>query len=301
MVVPVLPDNDSNADVHPTGRYAGRQIFHFLLCDILPLILMLVAPIWLPAGWFCWFGVAVLLGMWTLVAGVGITVGFHRLFTHRSFKAKGWVKVLAGVAGSMSAQGPLIYWAALHRRHHACSDRPGDPHSPVASADGKHSKLAAFFAGHIGWVTRHDVPKASRYVIDLLNDHAALFVSNTYWLSVFLGIALPTAIGWLHFGTIDGAVIGLYWGGIVRIALGQHIVWSVNSVCHTFGSRPYNTKDQSTNYAVLCLITFGESWHNNHHWTPASPKLGHRWWQIDIGWWIIGVLRVLGGAELRSK
>ena len=257
------------------------------------MILSFALPFVLPDGWFAWKWVALMLAMWLLVGGFGVSVGMHRHFAHRAFSAPKWVRVALAMAGSMAAQGPVSYWVGIHRRHHTFSDERGDPHSPHRAANGARSRLWAFLHGHVGWAISHDVPMPSRYSADLIRDPAIAWVDRRYWWLVGAGIVVPAFTGLAMHGGIEGFVLGAYWGGIVRIALGHNVIWSINSFCHAVGRRPYDTTDKSRNFSLLSILSFGESWHNNHHETPTSAKFAHHWWQIDIGWSIIRVMRAL--------
>jgi stearoyl-CoA desaturase (delta-9 desaturase) len=208
-----------------------------------------------------------------------------------------------GIAGCMAGQGSIIYWVALHRMHHTYSDREGDPHSPHTSSNQKPTNISGFFQGHMGWVTRHDVPMPSRFAKELLADSLVQTLSKYYFLWVAFGLALPALLGmfWLGdaLGNAQAGVLGLYWGGLFRLAIGHHIIWSINSVCHWMGQRPHRTNDHSTNVAWLALPSFGESWHNNHHSDPTNAKFGQAWWQIDLGWWVIAALQRLSLVSVR--
>jgi stearoyl-CoA desaturase (delta-9 desaturase) len=226
---------------------------------------------------------------------LGIGVGFHRLFSHNAFKAKAPVRVALGILGSMAAQGPALYWAAIHRRHHAFSDREGDPHSPYFAARGNRKSLRGFWHAHVGWLFDPEVHDFAVFVPDLLRDRALFLVHSTYFLWIGLGLALPAGIGYIAGGW-RGAAGGFLWGGLVRIALTHHVTWSVNSLCHMYGSRPFRSKDLSRNNVLLALAAFGEGWHNNHHSFPSSAFHGLHWWQIDISGYVIRLLRATGLA-----
>ena len=283
--------------VLPAARFRRQQYQHFMLCQALPMILTFALPFALPEGWFSWKWVVLMLGMWLLVGGFGVSVGMHRHFAHRAFSAPRWVRVMLGIAGSMAAQGPVSYWVGIHRRHHTFSDQPGDPHSPHARANGARTRLSAFLHGHLGWAISHDVPMPSRYSADLMRDPAIAWVDRRYWWLVLAGVIVPAAIGAAIHDGVQGFVLGAYWGGIVRIAFGHNVIWSINSVCHAVGRRPYETSDRSRNFSLLSILSFGESWHNNHHETPTSAKFAHHWWQPDIGWAIIRAMRALRMAS----
>jgi stearoyl-CoA desaturase (Delta-9 desaturase) len=224
-----------------------------------------------------WPDVVLLLTMYALVA-FGVTVGYHRMLTHRSFRPHPVVKCLLLILGSMSVEGPAVQWAATHIKHHALSDREGDPHSPV---DG-------FFHAHIGWMFGDDEGDPNRYCPHLVKDKMIVFISRTFLLWAVLGLLLPFALGgWT----------GLLWGGLVRVFLTHHVTWSVNSVCHTFGKRAFETTDRSRNEWLVGLLGFGEGWHNNHHAFPRSAFHGLRWWQFDLSGYLIWTLERVGLAQ----
>lgn len=291
-----------NAVVHamPAAPFLAAQRRHFLGSVLLPTAAMLILPWVLPlmqqAGW----ALGLLLGMWFLVGGVGVSVGLHRHFSHRSFEAAPWLRWVLGAFGSMAAQGPVVYWVSLHRMHHAAGDQPGDPHSPRVSAQPGKSRLLAAIHGHIGWVLEHDVPKPTRYARELIADPLVRRLNSAYPLFVAAGLLLPAVVGWLALGGWDGAVFGAFWGGVVRIALGHHVIWAINSVCHLPGQRSHDTADGSANVAWLSLISWGESWHNNHHAHPVRACFGEGWQQPDIGWWVVKACVAAGWARLRS-
>ena len=221
-----------------------------------------------------WSDLLLLLCMYTLIT-FGVTVGFHRMLTHRSFNPHPVVKFLLLVFGSMSLEGPAIEWASTHIKHHAQSDREGDPHSPVEG----------FFHSHLGWLFKDRMADPNVYARHLVKDKMVMFVSRTFLLWVALSLLIPFAIGgWT----------GLLWAGLVRIFLIHHVTWSVNSICHTFGMRDFETPDQSRNEWVVGMLAFGEGWHNNHHAFPRSAFHGLRWWQFDLSGYLIGFLERIG-------
>ncbi|HVE67240.1 MAG TPA: acyl-CoA desaturase [Solirubrobacteraceae bacterium] len=252
------------------------------------------------AGWLAWGGGLgwrdlVVLGITYALTGLGITVGFHRLFTHRSFRTSRPVRAALAVLGSMAVEGPVIEWVATHRRHHSFSDRPGDPHSPhVDQAPGWRGVLRGLGHAHIGWIFRgKDMANPGRYARDLLDDRDLRFISRTFPLWVVAGLALPFGLGVALSGTISGGLTALLWGGLVRIFLLHHATFSINSLCHFFGRRPFATGDESRNLAWLAPLAFGEAWHNNHHAFPTSARHGLGRWQVDPGSWLISVLERL--------
>jgi stearoyl-CoA desaturase (delta-9 desaturase) len=212
-----------------------------------------------------------------VLTGLGVTVGFHRLLTHRSFKAGPVVRAVFAILGSAAIEGPAISWVADHRKHHAFSDRPGDPHSPhVDHGVGWSGALRGLVHAHVGWLFRHDQRGArARYAPDLLADPVIRFVDRTFVLWVLAGFALPFGLG------VAIGVTALLWGGAVRILVLHHVTYSINSICHVFGRRRFSTKDESRNVFWLALPSFGEAWHNNHHAFPTSATHGLGRWQLD--------------------
>jgi len=232
-----------------------------------------------------------LLSMYSVTL-LGIGVGFHRLFSHRAFQTTAPLRLLLVIAGSVAAQGPVLYWAAVHRRHHSYSDRPGDPHSPHLHPPGVWNALVGFWHAHTGWLFTPEAYDWGIYVPDLLRDRLLLRANRLYFLWVALGLALPTLAGAYFNHGWPGAAQGFLWGGLVRVALTHHTTWSVNSICHIYGSRPFLSKDYSTNNFLMALVAFGEGWHNNHHAFPSSAMHGLKWWQIDISGSVIRLLEL---------
>jgi stearoyl-CoA desaturase (Delta-9 desaturase) len=211
-----------------------------------------------------------------VVLGHGVSAGYHRLFAHRSFIANRGLKVALALAGSMTFQGGVIGWVADHRRHHAFSDRPGDPHSPH---EGGLGTFRGLWHAHVGWLFKHTSTSCSRYAPDLLADRDLVVLNRLFPLWCVASLMLPFAIGWLFAG-LTGALTALIWAGGVRIFVLHHTTWSVNSLCHMLGRRPFAVRDRSTNLLLLSVLTFGESWHNNHHAFPRSARHGllpHQW------------------------
>jgi stearoyl-CoA desaturase (delta-9 desaturase) len=268
---------------------------HFLLFDIAPIIgtVAAVAFLWVhPLGWT---ELGLLLGMW-LLTGLGVTVGYHRLFTHRTFTATPAVEAVLAVLGSMAGQGAVISWVALHRRHHEFSDREGDPHSPNLSGGGLRGALRGLAHSHFLWMRRHEYPNVVHYAPDLIRNRRLVKVARLYYWWVALGLAVPALVGGLVDLSWQGAVSGLLWGGLVRIFVLEHIVWAINSFLHMFGTRPYESRENSRNGGIFALVTLGESWHNNHHAFPESPSFGLDWYRLDPGFWLIRGLEATGQA-----
>jgi stearoyl-CoA desaturase (Delta-9 desaturase) len=224
---------------------------------------------------------------------IGIGVGFHRHFSHRSFQTTRSIKAILAIMGSFASQGPVVFWAAVHRRHHTFSDREGDPHSPHLHPPGLKNVLRGFWHAHTGWLFSPEVYDWVLYVPDLVKDRMIMRINRLYFLWVGLGLALPAGLGYLLIGGWRGALGGLLWGGLIRIALTHHTTWSVNSICHIYGSRPYKSQDFSRNNVWMALPAFGEGWHNNHHAFPSSAFHGLHWWQVDLHAYIIRGLAFL--------
>lgn len=237
------------------------------------------------------------LGLY-LLTGLGVTVGFHRLLTHRSFQTSKPVEYAFAVLGSMAVQGPVIAWVADHRKHHAHTDVDGDPHSPhVGHSGGMRGVLAGLWHAHVGWlISTQGRADWRRYAADLYEDRGMRLIGRHFVTLVFLSLALPALAGYLLTGTLLGAATGLLWGGLVRIFFVHHITWSVNSVCHFFGSRRFDVDDHSTNVFWLALPSFGESWHHNHHAFPRSAVHGLKRWELDPSALVISTLEKLGLA-----
>jgi stearoyl-CoA desaturase (Delta-9 desaturase) len=251
-----------------------------LIGAIVPFIAFLAAIVLLWNKYVGWADLAVLAIMY-LVAGLGVTVGYHRLLTPRSFQTYKPVEYLFATVGSMAVQGPVIAWVADHRKHHAHTDEEGDPHSPhVGHGDGLRGALHGLWYAHMGWLfDSHGRADGKQYARDLVEDRGMRFI--------------PAALGFLFTGTPKGALTGLFWGGFVRIFMLHHVTWSINSVCHFFGRRRFDIDDHSTNVFWLALPSFGESWHHNHHAFPRSAVHGLKWWEIDTSAMIIRAMRRL--------
>jgi stearoyl-CoA desaturase (delta-9 desaturase) len=245
---------------------------------VVPLLAVLVAIVLLWNTLVDWSDLAVLVLMYA-VTGFGVTVGFHRMLTHRSFATSMPVQYVLAIFGSMAVQGPVISWVADHRKHHAFTDADGDPHSP----HGHGSALKGLWYAHMGWLFDRQGQAAYRkFAKDLVEDAGFRRINRLFPLWVALGIAIPAGLGYLIDGTVAAALTGALWGGLVRIFLLHHVTWSINSVCHFFGTRRFDVSDHSTNVFWLAPLSLGESWHHNHHAFPRSAVHGLRWWEIDL-------------------
>lgn len=237
-----------------------------------------------------------LLSVMYVFTSLGITVGFHRHFAHRAFKAEPALRVVLGIFGSMAAQGPLVYWAATHRRHHLFSERQGDPHSPYIHEGERLGFWRGLFHSHIGWMLHSKMTNAAAVAKDLVRDPLVAKVNDLYILWVFLGLVIPAVLGGVLTGSWAGVGNGLLWGGFVRLFLVHHMMWTSGSTAHMFGTRPFDTDDASTNNILLAVPNLGEAWHNNHHAFPTSAVFGLKYWQVDPGGWFIRACEKIGWA-----
>jgi stearoyl-CoA desaturase (Delta-9 desaturase) len=288
----------ANADpgLRPVKHATVDRVASIVVTAVPPALLVLAIV-------FSWGGIlnwndAVVFAVCYLLVGIGVTVGYHRLFTHRSFKTGPSLKAVFGILGSAAAEGAVIEWVATHRQHHRFSDAEGDPHSPhVGHGSGFLGALRGLFHAHIGWAFG-DAERAdeNRYAPDLVADPVVSFVNKTFILWVFLGLAFPFGLGVALTGSVIGGLTGLLWGGAVRIFVLHHLTFSINSLCHFFGRQSYDTGDHSRNLGWLALLTLGEGWHNNHHAFPSSARHGIDRWQPDSSAALISLLERLGLA-----
>jgi stearoyl-CoA desaturase (delta-9 desaturase) len=225
---------------------------------------------------------------------MGITVGFHRYLAHRSFKTSTTGRFILAVLGSMAAQGPVLHWVSNHRRHHRHSDQSGDPHSPNLHGSGFMARVKGFAHAHIGSMFAHEVTNFLMYSPDLVRDQMLMFVNRSYLWWVTFGIAFPAVVCGLISRSWIGFVTGLLWGGMVRMLLVHHAIWSITSLAHMFGAKRYAAKDESRNSFLLALVTGGEGWHNHHHAFPSAALFTDRLWKIDIGGIVIRLLHTCG-------
>jgi stearoyl-CoA desaturase (delta-9 desaturase) len=254
------------------------------------------------AGWQMWDGLLhrsdlYVFAIMYVFTGLGVTVGFHRLFTHRSFKTSRALRFVFAVLGSAAIEGPVISWVADHRKHHAFSDREGDPHSPhVDHGSGLRGILRGLAHAHVGWLFIHTARgHRERYAPDLVADPVVSFVDATFFAWAIGGLLVSFALGYAIGGTLTAGLTGLLWGGAVRMLVLHHVTYSINSLCHFFGRRSYDTGDHSRNLAWLAPLSLGEAWHNNHHAFPTAAFHGLSWRQLDIS---ALVIRSLEGAGL---
>lgn len=279
----------------PSSRSTRLGVLFFVIAPLVGLIL----AIWLSWGRGVYTLDIIQLVFWHSITGLGVTVGFHRLFTHASFKTYSPVKATLGILGSMTAQGNLFQWCAVHMKHHSRSDQEGDPHSPHAYGEGFWAIWRGFWHAHVGWLFSHDMPSSEmeRMTKKLRKERLLVWIDKLFLLWVALGLLLPTLVGWLFVGTWEGAFRGFLWGGIIRIGTVHHVTWSINSVCHLWGRKDFQSEDQSRNNWIFGLLGWGEGWHNGHHAFLWSAKHGLLRGQMDPSWWIIKGLEWLGLAS----
>ena len=281
-----------------------------LVVTILPFLGLLVAIRMLWGSHITVVDIGIAVGMYAITA-LGITIGFHRLLTHRSFDAVRPIQVAFAVMGSMAMQGPVIRWVADHRRHHAFADLPGDPHSPhLEEAQGIKGVLVGLWHAHVGWLFDIEKTRVRRFAPDLLKDATIRKIDRLFPLWALLSFAIPPALGFALTRTASGALTAFIWGSLVRMFFVHHVTWSINSICHFYGKRPFENRDFSTNNWLLSLVSFGEAWHNNHHAFPSSAVHGLLKGQLDLsgllirGFSKLGLasnLRVPSDEDIRSK
>ena len=264
-----------------------------LIAIATPFIGFLVAAIFFWGTLFNGVQLAI-FGFMYAITSVGITIGYHRLFTHSSFKTSRFMTAVFAAFGSMAIEGPVLQWVADHRRHHQCSDDEGDPHSPHLHSGGILEALKGMWHSHMGWMINPRTKQSMRYVGDLRKDKLVRRMSKLFPFFVLISLALPALLGGLMTLTWMGAFLGFLWGGLVRICFVHHVTWSINSVCHIWGAQPFSTNDHSRNNLIMGVFALGEGWHNNHHAFQSSARHGLRWWQLDMSYIIIWFMSKVG-------
>lgn len=244
-------------------------------------------------GWLGWSDVVIAVVMY-FATGHGITVGYHRLFTHKAFKPNRALKNALAILGSMAVQGPLVRWVADHRKHHKFSDRDGDPHSPWKYGPRVRDLAKGLFHAHVGWLFDAEQTPQRKYAPDLMKDPDLVRISRSFWVWVLVSLALPAGLGALLTWSWQGALTGFFWGSLVRVATLHHVTWSINSICHAIGERPFVSRDRSANVWWLAIPSMGESWHNLHHADPTCARHGVLRGQVDTSARLIWVLEKLG-------
>jgi stearoyl-CoA desaturase (delta-9 desaturase) len=298
-VWPVIVETASEAGIgHGIGAGMSRARKSANLAGtVLPLVGLVVA---IALLWDRMVGPRELAIMFVgyVLAGIGITVGYHRLFTHRSFQTYRWVRYAFAVLGQCAVEGNVVSWVANHRKHHQFSDQNGDPHSPHAGyGEGVVEAIKGLWHAHTGWLFDDDASaERSRYAKDLVEDKGLKVIAGLFVPIVLLSLAIPGLVGWVWIGGRYGFLAGLVWGGAVRILLLHHVTWSINSICHYWGRKRFSSPDESRNVWWLSWLSFGESWHNNHHAFPSSAFHGLRGLEVDPGGWVIWLLERCGLA-----
>jgi stearoyl-CoA desaturase (Delta-9 desaturase) len=285
-----LPDNAIGR------RKSTLEIVTLYVFVVVPFIALAVV---VPAVWgwgLSWLDVGLTVGFYFFTL-LGVTVGYHRHFTHGSFRAKRPLRLALAVAGSMAVQGPVVQWVADHRRHHAFSDREGDPHSPWRYGTDARALLKGMFHAHLGWLFDRRKTNPERYAPDLLKDKALVTTSRMFVVWSFVSLILPAVIALAVTGSWAATWSAFFWAGLVRIGLLHHVTWSINSVCHVVGSRPFASRDRATNFWPLAILSGGESWHNLHHADPTCARHGVLRGQIDMSARVIWAFEKLGWAS----
>ncbi len=275
------------------GFLRTPQKIHAMAIAVIPAI-GVIAALWLAFTNGVTVTDMVLLAVFYSITMLGISVGYHRLFSHRSFKANNIVRVALGIAGSMAAQGSIVYWVSNHRRHHQYTDKEGDIHSPYVNDEGEMGFAEGFWHSHMGWTFEHKMTNALKFAKDIYRDPVIARVNRMYYVWIFLGLAVPALIGGLVAQSWYGALTGFLWGGLVRMFLCYHFTNGIDSITHIYGNRPFESGDHSTNNVWWALPTMGEGWHNNHHAFPSSAFFGLEKWQLDPGAWMLRGLEKIG-------
>ncbi|MET9630438.1 acyl-CoA desaturase [Lentzea sp. NPDC006480] len=277
------------------GENTPFERFLIKLFTVVP-ALAVAAAVPLAWGWgLGWTDIGLAVFFYTLTC-LGVTIGFHRYFTHGAFKANRALRVALAVTGSMAMQGPIIGWVADHRRHHAFADREGDPHSPWLFGTSAVALAKGFWHAHLGWMFRRELTNAARFAPDLLADPDIQRVNRWFPALTAVTLLAPALAGGLITWSWWGALTAFFWASLVRVAVLHHITWSVNSICHMIGDRPFEARDKSANFWPLAILSMGESWHNSHHADPTCARHGVRRGQIDISARLIRVFEIFGWA-----
>ncbi len=274
------------------GKRWGEQFMLYVFV-ILPFLAFLAA---VPVAWgwgLSWTDV-ILAVVFYYISGMGVTVGYHRYFTHGSFKAKRWLRIVMAAAGSMAIEGPVTRWVADHRRHHAFSDKDGDPHSPWRYGETLPALMKGLFWAHLGWLFDEFHTNREKYAPDLMGDRDIRKVNTLFPALLATSLVLPAAIGGLVSWSWTGLLSAFFWASLVRVFLLHHVTWSINSICHTIGERPFASRDKSANFWPLAILSFGESWHNMHHADPTAARHGVDKWQLDTSARLIWIFEKLG-------
>ena len=284
------------ASTRPQSRRAPLLIRVANLAVILLPFVGLIVAVVLFWGWGVGGVPLTLFAVMYILTGLGITIGYHRLFTHKSFETSRVLTFIFGMCGSMAVEGSILTWVATHRKHHQYSDHDEDPHSPHALGAGFWNMTRGLIHAHFGWIALAHRVDLDRYVPDLKKDRLVRVLSRTFPIWIIVGLVAPAALGGLLTMSWWGVLLGFLWGGLARIFFVHHVTWSINSVCHLWGRQPFDCHDESRNNMIFGVLGFGEGWHNNHHAFPTSARHGLRWWQIDTSYLLIRSLSLVGLA-----
>ena len=282
----------SSADTSASSTMLKLKLVN-LIAVTTPFIGFVVAMVLLWGVAFDWVYLAI-FGFMYLISSVGITIGYHRYFTHRSFKTSKPMVAIFAALGAMAVEGPVLQWVADHRRHHQHSDEDGDPHSPHLHGAGIWSSIQGMWHAHLGWMLNPKPKGSMRYIGDLRKDKLVRKMSKQFPAWVLVGLLIPAVLGGLLTWSWMGVLLGFIWGGLVRIFFVHHVTWSINSVCHIWGQQPFDTRDYSRNNVLMGVFALGEGWHNNHHAFQSSARHGLRWWELDLSYIIILAMSKIG-------
>ncbi|HLL07542.1 MAG TPA: acyl-CoA desaturase [Nocardioidaceae bacterium] len=289
---PILVEPVDQATLGGDTQSRTEQILLGVFIAVPFLAVMAAVPVaW--GGWLGWRDVIIALVMYE-ITGHGITVGYHRYFTHKSFKPNRPLKIALAIAGSLAIQGPVVRWVADHRKHHKFSDRDGDPHSPWRYGETVPALVKGLFYAHMGWLFDPEQTPQRQYAPDLLKDKDIVRISRAFPALVAVSLLLPPLVGGLWSMSWQGALTAFFWGSLVRISLLHHVTWSINSICHAVGQRPFKSRDKSGNVWWLAIPSFGESWHNLHHADPTCARHGVLPGQLDTSARFIWLFEKLG-------
>ncbi|WET82190.1 acyl-CoA desaturase [Amycolatopsis sp. QT-25] len=297
MTASTEPDAPASPSKPLISHRRGSGEMLILKTFLLVPFVALIAAVPIVWGWgMTWVDLALAVVFYT-VGTLGVTVGYHRYFTHGAFKAGRPLRIALAIAGSFAVQGSVIFWVASHRRHHAFADREGDPHSPWLFGTSPSALLRGFWHAHMGWMFSREVTNYDRFAPDLVADKDLRVVNRYFWLWITLSLALPAVLGGLISWSWWGAVTGFFWAGLVRIAFLHHVTWSVNSICHMVGERPFASRDKAANFWPLAILSMGESWHNSHHADPTCARHGVLRGQVDVSARVIWLFEKFGWAR----
>jgi len=300
-VTEAAPEQDATVLAQPSATWGGdtqsrKEQVALGIFIVVPFLAVAAAVPVAWGGWLGWTDIAIMVLMYWLT-GHGITVGFHRLFTHKSYKPNRAVKIFWAIAGSMAIQGPVIRWVADHRKHHKFSDRDGDPHSPWRYGNDLKALAKGFWYAHMMWLFNPEQTPQRKYAPDLMKDPDIVKISRQFPMWVAVSLALPLVLGGLLTMSWQGALTAFFWGSLVRVSLLHHVTWSINSICHTVGERPFLSRDKSANVWWLAIPSMGESWHNLHHADPTCARHGVLPGQVDTSARIIWFMEKMGWVK----